>query len=176
MKTLVTGAVRSGKSVVAERLLGREPHVLYVACGRTADSDEDPEWAARVATHQERRPLGWSTAETTSLPALLAAASTPVLVDCLGTWLTAQLDELHAWSRPTIDWETELTTRVSDLTAAVAGYSRPLVLVTNEVGWGLVSEHASGRLFADRLGWVNQRVAAVCDEVQLVVAGRTITL
>ena len=70
----------------------------------------------------------------------------------------------------------DLRTSVVDLADAVAGHAGPLVIVTNEVGWGVVPEHPSGRLFTDQLGWTNQAVARSVDDVILVVAGRTLRL
>jgi adenosylcobinamide kinase/adenosylcobinamide-phosphate guanylyltransferase len=166
MRVLVTGGVRSGKSAHAEDLLLSRPAVIYVAAGPVPGPD-DHEWATRVAAHQERRPAGWTTVESTDLAEVLDGGG-PFLVDCLGTWLTAQLDAL--------DWDdSNLAPRVDALVEAVAGCA-DLVLVTNEVGAGVVPEHRSGRIFRDQLGLVNQRVAAACDEVHLVVAGRVLRL
>ncbi len=170
MRTLVTGGVRSGKSAHAEGLLAGRAAVTYVAPGPTASAD-DPEWAARITAHRNRRPRHWTTLETADLSAL---PDGPVLVDCLGTWLTAQLDDLDAWAGGD-RWRPALDDRLAATLAAVAA-GDDLVLVTNEVGFGLVPEHSSGRLFRDLLGTVNQRVAAVCDEVHLVVAGRVLRL
>jgi adenosylcobinamide kinase/adenosylcobinamide-phosphate guanylyltransferase len=166
MRVLVTGGVRSGKSAHAEGLLADRPAVTYVAAGPVPGPD-DVEWAARVAAHTARRPAHWSTVESTDLSAVLGG-SEPFLVDCLGTWLTTQLDEL-GWD------EQELPARVDALVDAVASCS-DLVIVTNEVGAGVVPEHRSGRIFRDQLGLLNQRVAAVCDQVHLVVAGRVLVL
>ena len=164
MKVLVTGGVRSGKSAHAEGLLADRPAVTYVAAGPVPGPD-DTDWAERVAAHVTRRPAHWSTLESTTLSAL---PDGPVLLDCLGTWLTAQLDDL--------DWDdSALGPRVDALVDAVSR-STDLVVVTNEVGAGVVPEHRSGRIFRDQLGLVNQRVAAVCDEVHLVVAGRVLVL
>lgn len=167
MRILVTGGVRSGKSAHAEALLADRPAVTYLAPGPSGA--DDPEWAARVAAHRARRMAHWSTLETTEITAFTG----PTLVDCLGTWLTAQLDDLGAWERD--DWRPAFETRLSALVDAVAA-ADDLVLVTNEVGSGVVPEHASGRVFRDLLGTVNQRVAEVCDEVHLVVAGRVLVL
>jgi adenosylcobinamide kinase/adenosylcobinamide-phosphate guanylyltransferase len=99
-----------------------------------------------------------------------------VLIDCLGTWLTRLMDGWQAWDDDAPEWASRLETAVSGLAAAVAGHPSDVVVVTNEVGWGLVSEYRSGRLFADNLGRINQRVAASCDRVVLLVAGRPIVL
>lgn len=171
--TLVTGPVRSGKSRHAEDLLGDHSDVTYVATGRTADPS-DPEWSRRVNAHRGRRPESWRTVETAEVPRVIAGATGPVLVDCLGTWLTAVVDDAG--------WD--------DLDAASAAVGRqgaqlveslctarvPVVVVTNEVGWSLVPTTVSGRFFQDELGRLNALVAAVAARVHLVVAGRVVDL
>lgn len=174
-RILVTGGVRSGKSRYAEGLLDSAAPALYLTPGYPADAAVDAEWAARVAAHQARRPAGWRTVETLGLAELIATADAPVLVDCLGTWLTRVLDQWQAWEAPREDWLSRLDKEVAALAQAVAGCP-DLVVVTNEVGWGLVSEYRSGRIFADQLGRLNQAVGAVCDEVVLMVAGRPLRL
>ncbi|WP_185992426.1 bifunctional adenosylcobinamide kinase/adenosylcobinamide-phosphate guanylyltransferase [Janibacter cremeus] len=177
MRVLVTGGVRSGKSRHAESLL-LPPHlpidapVTYLATGPRLD---DADWAARVALHRSRRPASWSTVETTDAAAALTAATGPVLLDCLGTWLTAQLDELGAWESPESRWGHQVDERMAALDSAWRA-SPHVVAVTNEVGWGVVPEHRSGRIFADRLGLLGQRLAASADRVLLVVAGQVLTV
>ncbi|WP_193607987.1 bifunctional adenosylcobinamide kinase/adenosylcobinamide-phosphate guanylyltransferase [Nocardioides lijunqiniae] len=169
MKVLVTGGVRSGKSRHAESLLEGEPAVTYVAPGPLRD---DADWALRVAAHRERRPASWATLETGDLTAGLGVGGA-VLVDCLGTWLTRVVDDARLWDAPA----DEVAALVEERTAAaVAAMHGTVVLVTNEVGLGVVPEHRSGRLFRDLLGSVNQRFGAACDEVHLVVAGRVLRL
>jgi len=169
MKVLVTGGVRSGKSSHAESLLADRPTVRYVAPGPAAD---DADWAARIAAHRLRRPTSWTTVETQDLAAALTTDD-PVLVDCLGTWLTAVVDDAGLWEAQTGAALDLVEERVA---AALAVLGTDVVLVTNEVGLGVVPEHRSGRLFRDLLGTVNQRFAAACDEVHLVVAGRVLKL
>lgn len=174
-RILVTGGVRSGKSAYAERLLAGRTNVTYVATGPLPDPTTDPEWAARIAAHRNRRsPLGWTTVETADPAHVLRAADGPVLLDCLGTWLTACLDDLQAWQRPAADWQPAWQERADGFVRAWR--EADVVGVTNEVGWGVVSEHRSGRLFADLLGRLNQQVAAVSDEVVLMVMGRPLVL
>jgi adenosylcobinamide kinase/adenosylcobinamide-phosphate guanylyltransferase len=171
VRTLVTGGVRSGKSVVAERLLASAGQVTYVATGPRSD---DPDWAERVATHRDRRPADWTTIETTDLATALSELTGPALVDCLGTWLTSVLDELAVWEAPQASWEPALAARLRRVTDAWEQCPCDVVAVTNEVGWGVVSEHRSGRIFADWLGRLNQQVAAASDRVLLVVAGQVL--
>ena len=167
MRILVTGGVRSGKSRHAESLLTGS--VRYVAPGPERD---DADWAARIAGHRARRPATWETVETRDL-AVALATDAPVLVDCLGTWLTGVIDEAGRWD----DAQDDLAAWVEGLVdEAVAAMRTDVVLVTNEVGLGVVPEHRSGRLFRDLLGSVNQRFGAACDEVHLVVAGRVLKI
>lgn len=172
-KVLVTGGVRCGKSTHAESLLAGAAAVTYVAVGPTYD---DADWLARVARHRARRPASWRTVESTDVAAVLAATTAPALVDCLGTWLTATIDEAHLWEAPMTEIEAYVADRVTALVDALEATVAPVVIVTNEVGFGVVPEHRSGRLFRDLLGTANQRLAAVCDEVHLVVAGRVLRL
>ncbi|WP_139983753.1 bifunctional adenosylcobinamide kinase/adenosylcobinamide-phosphate guanylyltransferase [Nocardioides litoris] len=169
MRVLVTGGVRSGKSRHAESLVGSLEACRYVAPGPTYD---DADWAARVAAHRARRPASWETVETHDLAAALAT-DRPVLVDCLGTWLTGVVDDAGRWDDPVDALLPWLEGLVEEAVAAMRG---DVVLVTNEVGLGVVPAHRSGRLFRDLLGSVNQRFGAACDEVHLVVAGRVLRL
>jgi adenosylcobinamide kinase/adenosylcobinamide-phosphate guanylyltransferase len=173
MRILVTGGVRSGKSRHAEGLLGGRDRVRYVAPGPVPSAD-DLDWAARVAEHRARRPAHWETVESTDLASSIDPA-VPTLVDCLGTWLTATVDELDGWAAEPASWRPELDRRLDAAVESVRAAAE-VVLVTNEVGLGVVPAHASGRMFRDLLGTVNQRVAEVCDEVHLVVAGRVLRL
>jgi len=176
-RILVTGGTRSGKSAYAEKLLADQAAVTYLAPGPPADPATDPEWAGRIAVHQARRPAHWTTVETNDLPgALRAAAGEAVMIDSLGSWLTAALDRLEAWSTPPEAWTEPLADQVTDLVDAWRACRRIAVAVTNEVGLGLVSEHRSGRVFTDRLGDLNQAVARASDDVILMVAGRALPL
>ncbi|WP_134662570.1 MULTISPECIES: bifunctional adenosylcobinamide kinase/adenosylcobinamide-phosphate guanylyltransferase [unclassified Amycolatopsis] len=173
-KVLVLGGVRSGKSRHAERLVAHHPHLVYVAPG-LPPSAEDPEWAARVEAHRARRPRHWTTVETTDLATVLRNATSPLLIDCLGTWLSRVLDEVGAWSGKK-GWERRLDDRLEDFLAAWSQARVPIVAVSNEVGSGVVPATVSGRLFRDVLGALNNRVSADSDRVSLIVAGRALDL
>jgi adenosylcobinamide kinase/adenosylcobinamide-phosphate guanylyltransferase len=173
---MITGGMRSGKSRFAENLLADQPSVTYIAPGPLSDPTTDPEWAARVSAHRDRRPANWTTVETSEVASALRTAEPPVLIDCLGSWLTAQIDRLGTWDQPLPEWQGAINSRIQDLIEAWRSCQGLAVAVTNEVGWGLVSEYQSGRVFTDLLGRLNAAVAAASDEVYLMVAGRALRI
>ena len=176
MRALVIGGARSGKSRAAEALLASADDVTYVATAYPAD--HDPEWAARVAAHRSRRPSSWTTVETLDLVPLLGTPGGPLLVDCLTLWLTRVIDTHDGWSDDTWSGPAAgaVSAEVDALVAAVAGAARDVVLVTNEVGQGVVPATASGRRFRDEMGVLNIRAAEACEDVLWCVAGRVVRL
>ena len=111
----------------------------------------------------------------TDLSPVTYVAPGPVVVDCLGTWLAAVLDQRGLWEAASED-VLAVITELLDQAVEVLAKRDQVVLVTNEVGLGVVPAHRSGRLFRDLLGVVNQSLAAACDEVHLVIAGRVLVL
>ena len=97
-----------------------------------------------------------------------------MLVDCLGTWTTAVVDALGTWDQPLASWRDRFDAHLDALVEAWRAQPGLLVAVTNEVGWGLVSEHRSGRVFTDLLGQVNAALAGASEDVVLMVAGRAL--
>jgi adenosylcobinamide kinase / adenosylcobinamide-phosphate guanylyltransferase len=169
-RVLVLGGARSGKSERAEQRVAAEPEVNYVATGTT--TDDDPEWAARVAAHRARRPAWWRTVETTDLAGVLATATGTVLIDGIGTWLASVMDECGAWAGEV----GPLENRVKELVETWRQTSAYVVAVSDETGLGIVPGTPAGRLFRDWLGRVNQALAAESEETELVVAGRILPL
>ena len=155
--TFVLGGARSGKSRYAEALVAAEPPPwTYVA---TAEAWDD-EMRARIAAHRDGRGAGWHTVEAPlDLPGALETPY-PVLVDCLTLWLTNLVLGDHDVERAS-----------EALLAALDRRTAPTVLVSNEVGLGIVPDNALSRRFRDAAGVLHQRVAARADEVLLVVAG-----
>lgn len=158
--TLVLGGARSGKSRYAESLItARAPPWIYLATGQAGDD----EMAQRIAAHRARRDIGWQTIEVPhDLAGALdaAAAQVPLLVDCLTLWLTNRMLA-----------EADVDAEVARLEDALARRTGVAVLVSNEVGYGIVPENALARRFRDAQGWLNQRLAARADRVVLIVAG-----
>jgi adenosylcobinamide kinase / adenosylcobinamide-phosphate guanylyltransferase len=176
VRTLVLGGIRSGKSRWAElaiaETIGPGQPVRYVATGLDPGADET--WAQRVAAHRERRPAHWSTVETADVAVQLRTiTTTPTLIDDLGGWLTAVLDRHDAWSGGN---EASVAIDIEEMFAALNAFGSELVIVSPEVGLSVVPPTAEGLRFADELGALNQRLAAVCDRVVLVVAGQPIML
>ncbi len=173
-RVLVMGGARSGKSEWAELRLAAEPEVTYVATApRWRDGAGDQEWAARVAAHQARRPAWWRTAETTDLAAVLASARGAVLIDGIGTWLAAVLDECDGWGGCAAS---QVAGRIADLIAAWRQARALVVAVSDEAGMGVVPATPAGRLFRDELGRLNQALAAESEEAEVVIAGRVLSM
>lgn len=157
---LITGGARSGKSRRAElRTLSFPGRPIYVATAEALDA----EMKERIRHHRARRGDEWGLREA---PLGLAAALAetdgqgPRLVDCLTLWLSNLMHAGRDWSEET-----------SMLATALSRQRSPVVLVTNEVGLGIVPDNALARAFRDAAGFVNQRIAEVADEVELVVSG-----
>ena len=172
MRHLVLGGTRSGKSAHAESLaVGADGEVVYVATAKVDAGDD--EMSARIAAHRDRRPGSWSTEETDEVARILSEnPSATVLVDDLGGWVTRRMDATLGWT----DGGGAIEGEVDALIEAVAAHRGTVVLVSPEVGLGVVPETLAGRVFADVLGTVNRRLAEMCDSAVLVVAGRALPL
>jgi adenosylcobinamide kinase/adenosylcobinamide-phosphate guanylyltransferase len=142
------------------------------------DGRPDAEWAQRVAKHQARRPPWWRTIETLDIAGALRQETGAVLIDGIGTWLAAVMDEVGMWAddRPGAGAAGLLGARIDDLINAWRQTAANVVAVTDEVGSGLVPPYPAGRAFRDQLGWLNQRLAAESEVNLLVVAGRVTRL
>ncbi|TGT74692.1 bifunctional adenosylcobinamide kinase/adenosylcobinamide-phosphate guanylyltransferase [bacterium M00.F.Ca.ET.159.01.1.1] len=158
--TFVLGGARSGKSSHAENLTTAHPSPwAYIA---TAQAYDD-EMRERIALHRSRRGEGWVTVDAPlDLVGAIAALPDhqPVLIDCLTLWLTNHMLAEH-------DIEAECR-RLADVLSRPRG---PWFVVSNEVGLGIVPDNALARRFRDAAGRLNQQVAAVADNVLMMVAG-----
>ncbi|MBI3318979.1 MAG: bifunctional adenosylcobinamide kinase/adenosylcobinamide-phosphate guanylyltransferase [Candidatus Omnitrophica bacterium] len=161
---VVTGGTRSGKSRfavdLAKRVSGR---VVYLATCEAADK----EMRQRIVRHQRQRPKSWRTIEHPTDPARaltqLPAATGGVLIDCLTMYVSGLLVRG--------DSDVQITQKIRRLCTAIRRAPFPVILVTNEVGFGIVPEYPLGRRFRDLAGLANQLAAASADHVVLMVAG-----
>lgn len=171
---LVTGGVRSGKSKYAEQRLSKSKQVLYIATARCFDKEME----RRIQIHQQTRPASWTTAEASSAldKVLLNHAEGDILLDCVTNMVTnLMLDE-------ETDYDDLPMSRIEEIEAHIQQeftlflntlrtQDRTAVLVSGEVGLGLVAPYRMGRVFTDILGRLNQRLAAEADEVYFLACG-----
>jgi len=159
--TLVLGGARSGKSTFAERLV-RDSGLACTFIATATAGDE--EMRARIAQHRVERDKDWRTVEeplaVAEVIARESAADRVILIDCLTLWLS---NLMHAGRN--------VEAEIQKLLAAIDGPQSPLVLVSNEVGLGIVPDTPLGRSFRDAQGRLNQQVAAVAPNVVLLAAG-----
>ena len=167
---LFTGGARSGKSARAEQYADRLSRcVTYIA---TAEARDD-EMRDRIVQHQRRRPASWATLEA---PLAVAARladldlGSIVLLDCLALLVSNLLLAHEQNPAPVVD------DQIAAILAAAHARDLTLIVVTNEVGMGIVPAYPLGRLYRDLLGWTNQRVARAADEVYLVTCGIAVEL
>jgi len=166
--TLLVGGARSGKSARALRLASDwDGQVVFVATGE----GRDPEMAARIARHRLERPASWRTIEAPlELVRAFDSISSKafVILDCLTLWVANALEA---------GWSDEDVERAAAAVATIAaGREQPTVVVTNEVGLGLVPVNPFGRAYRDLLGRVNAVFAAEAEQAYLMIAGRTLEL
>jgi adenosylcobinamide kinase / adenosylcobinamide-phosphate guanylyltransferase len=176
--TLILGGARSGKSALAQKMAAEgDRAVLYVATATAGDE----EMATRIAAHRAERPAHWRTLEAplqvgpAITAALGAAGAAVVLVDCL----TLLANNVLGWLPETIsapEAEAALGVEIEALLTAYRASAAEWIIVSNEVGLGLVPPYPLGRLYRDALGRANQRLAVAADEVLFMVAGLPLAL
>lgn len=167
--TFVLGGARSGKSAHAERLAADSGRaVTYVATARTVG---DAEFDSRIAHHRARRPEAWALVEAPDTLAEAIAALDDsrncVLIDCLTLWLANLLCPADGAAAD----DATLQARIGALEAALLASRARVIVVSNEIGLGVVPLGAETRRYVDELGRLNQRIAALATRVTLVVAG-----
>jgi adenosylcobinamide kinase / adenosylcobinamide-phosphate guanylyltransferase len=167
--TLVLGGARSGKSRYAQQLAEQSRRVVFVATAKASDD----EMRVKIQRHREDRPKDWLTVEEPlELPKVLAQYELEcdvIVVDCV-TLFAANLLEAGGEDGVVIE------SRVEALCEALRTVQCAVVVVSNEVGSGVVPEYPLGRRYRDLLGEINQRVARVADDVVLMVAGLPLAL
>jgi len=178
-RTLIFGGARSGKSAYAEKLAAQSgKRVVYIATAQAGDE----EMQARIALHRQQRPAAWITVEqTVELADAIrrhAAPDSLVLVDCLTVWLSNLLfSEPHDYPEiGQIIPPGNFARQRAQLLQVLQDVQGDVILVSNEVGMGIVPQGAVSRWFVDEAGRLNQAVAAACDRVFWVAAGLPLAL
>lgn len=164
---LILGGARSGKSSFAERLAGEASRVLYVATAEALDDDME----RRIATHRQQRPADWTTLEEpveldSALPTALVGFDV-CLLDCLTLWVSNLLLRMEGEPDP----EQQILGAAGRLLEAYERSEATWIVVSNEVGLGVVPSSRLGSVYRDALGRVNQLVAAKADRVYFMAAG-----
>jgi len=172
---LILGGARSGKSAYAETLAGQlGQSVLYIA---TAEA-KDQEMAERIMVHRQARPPTWDTLEAPQHVAIALAALDPrpdaILLDCLTLLVSNMM--LAQEGEPPDHIETAVLAEIEAILAVQVEKAAPLIVVSNEVGLGVVPPSRLGRLYRDLLGRANQQLAARADQVIFMVAGLPLTV
>ncbi|MFA6076067.1 MAG: bifunctional adenosylcobinamide kinase/adenosylcobinamide-phosphate guanylyltransferase [Negativicutes bacterium] len=159
--SLLTGGVRSGKSAYALQLAQSATAPFYIATGWA----DDEEMSDRIEKHKEERDTSWTTIEERyDLGAAINTATVRgadiIIVDCLTMWACNLMYQFQ-----------DNSGHVDDLIEVLCKTTIPVVLVTNEVGLGIVPNSSDGRIFRDALGFINQKIARIADKVIFMVAG-----
>lgn len=173
-RALIFGGARSGKSAYAEQLaIASGRPVIYLATAQAGDA----EMQSRIAHHQERRPASWRTLECTlELGKTILQASTPdnlILIDCLTLWLSNLLfsENIEYPEIGRITPPENFSIQRAAFLLALENIPGDLIMVSNEVGMGIIPNGAISRWFVDEAGRLNQAVAAQCEQVSWVAAG-----
>jgi adenosylcobinamide kinase/adenosylcobinamide-phosphate guanylyltransferase len=164
---MLIGGARSGKSALAARWANERASSV---CTLVTGMESDPEMAERIAAHRRERSAHWRVREEPVWlgRALREEAAAPLLlVDCLTLWVSNCLWPAGSADADQAGWRQQR----DEFLAALSACSTEVIIVSNEVGTGIVPGNSAARLFRDEHGWLNQAVAAICDEVYFVTAG-----
>ena len=161
---LVTGGTKSGKSEFAEYLASSHKNITYIALSEARPDDNN--WQKKISYHKKRRPNHWRIVETLDLISILRKETQVLLIDSIGGFVAGTIllqDD---------EWERLL----NELIFYLKKYDREIIIVAEQVGWGLVSEYEIGNKFAERIGNVNKVISAIATENWLAINGRIIKL
>lgn len=167
--TLVLGGARSGKSRYAQQVASCFARVTFIATARTSDS----EIRQKISQHRRERPKGWKTVEAPVRLSKMIDLESPqadvLLVDCLTMFVANVMGAKNGAEKAT-------EKNINQVCEAIRASKASIVVVSNEVGSGVVPAFRSGRIYRDLLGQMNQQVAEIADKVILMVAGVAVTV
>tara|TARA_Y100000589_G_scaffold312145_1_gene332204 strand:- start:46 stop:567 length:522 start_codon:yes stop_codon:yes gene_type:complete len=161
---LISGGRKSGKSQLAENIAKKINKITYVALSEFRPDDKD--WQERITKHRLRRPSHWNTIETDDLIKALKNEKNALLIDSIGGFVVKNLSMKNDM------WEKHK----KNLLIHLNNYHNQIIIVAEQVGWGLVSEYKIGNLFADRLGDLIKDITNISDENWLAINGKALKL
>tara|TARA_Y100001978_G_C23605073_1_gene390721 strand:+ start:332 stop:853 length:522 start_codon:yes stop_codon:yes gene_type:complete len=161
---LISGGRKSGKSKFAEKIASKFKKVTYVALSETRENDTD--WQNRIELHKLRRPNNWNTIETNEIVKVLKNETEVLLIDSIGGFV------LKGITMNSQEWDEYKCSLIECL----SNYKNTLIIVGEQVGWGLVSEYKIGNLFADRLGEIMNQITEIADQNWLAINGKALRL
>ncbi len=178
--TFIIGGARSGKSTFAMKLAGKYEHVCYVATADSAQTSQinDDEMARRIQNHKKNRPADWETIEAPldldkTISNLNGKLRDVVLIDCITLYITNMLLNSHEAKKEVEEEKKErhIIDAINKLCIACKKITPHVIMVSNEVGYGIVPDNSLSRRFRDIAGYANQLIAKEADSVFLVTAG-----
>ena len=161
---LVSGGTKSGKSEFAEKLAKKYLNVTYIALSE--DRPNDINWQKKILIHKSRRPKEWKSFETDNLFPILKKDNGVLLIDSIGGFVVKSLN----------DNDTNWRKYLNNLIKLLSSYKNKIIIVGEQVGWGLVSEYKIGNLYAERLGNVLKEITKISNENWLTINGKAIKL
>lgn len=162
--TLITGAIKSGKSEFAEKKALRYEKLTYVALSKSIPNDKH--WEEKIKLHKSRRPSSWNVFENDDLFYIFKNVSGPLLIDSIGGFVVKYINENNN------EWKKNLLL----LNKFLKEYKSDIIIVGEQVGWGLVSEYAIGNVFTERIGEVLRDITSISNDNWLTINGKAIKL
>ncbi len=162
--TLITGAIKSGKSEFAEKKSLVYKRLTYIALSQSLPKDEN--WQKKIKIHKSRRPSSWETIENDDLLYIFKNVSGPLLIDSIGGFVVKNINvDDNQWKKNLLQLNRFLTEYKSDI-----------IIVGEQVGWGLVSEYKIGNIFTERIGEVLKDITLISSNNWLTINGKAIKL
>ena len=162
--TLITGAIKSGKSEFAEKKALNYKKITYLALSKHLPNDK--EWQDKIKLHKSRRPSHWEVFESDDLFYILKNVSGTLLIDSIGGFVVKNINENNNI------WKKNLLLLIKFLTE----YKSDIIIVGEQVGWGLVSEYKIGNIFTERMGEVLRDISSISSDNWLTINGKAIKL
>ena len=162
--TLITGAIKSGKSEFAEKRALKYKKLTYIALSKNHPKDKD--WQNKINLHKSRRPKSWITIENDDLFYVFKKVSGPLLIDSIGGFVVKHINNNND------EWKRNLLS----LNSLLSEYSSDIIIVGEQAGWGLVSEYKIGNIFIERIGELLKDITQISNDNWLTINGKAIKL